>query len=70
MTMAITLRGRWMRRGRCSMRDELAVASRYWDIGELGDMHHNPAKNVLHRKFTLEEVAAQTGTIGGGSCAA
>ena len=41
--------------------DELAVASRYWDIGELGDMHHNPAKNVLHRKFTLEEVAAQCG---------
>src|ERR1700739_947333 len=41
--------------------DELAVASRYWDIGELGDMHHNPAKNVLHRKFTIEEVAAQCG---------
>jgi len=41
--------------------DELAVASRYWDIGELGDMHHNPAKNVLHRKYALEEVAAQTG---------
>jgi uncharacterized protein len=41
--------------------DELAVASRYWDIGELGDMHHNPAKNVLHRKFTVEEVATQTG---------
>jgi uncharacterized protein len=41
--------------------DELSAASRYWDIGELGDMHHNPAKNVLHRKFTVEEVAAQTG---------
>ncbi len=41
--------------------DELAVASRYWDIGELGDMHHNPAKNVLHRKFTPDEVATQTG---------
>ena len=41
--------------------DELAVASRYWDIGELGDMHHNPAKNVLHRKLTIDEVAAQTG---------
>ena len=37
--------------------DELAVASRYWDIGELGDMHHNPAKNVLHRKFSVEDVA-------------
>jgi uncharacterized protein YyaL (SSP411 family) len=41
--------------------DELAVAMRYWDIGEIGDMHHNPAKNVLHRKFTVEEVAAQCG---------
>jgi hypothetical protein len=40
--------------------EELAVASRYWDIGDLGDMHHNPAKNVLHRKFTIAEVAAQT----------
>ncbi|MGA7242942.1 MAG: thioredoxin domain-containing protein [Terracidiphilus sp.] len=39
--------------------DELSVASLYWDIGELGDMHHNPAKNVLHRKFTVEEVANQ-----------
>jgi uncharacterized protein YyaL (SSP411 family) len=39
----------------------LAVASRYWDIGELGDMHHNPAKNVLHRNLTLDEVAAQCG---------
>ncbi|HEY2468070.1 MAG TPA: thioredoxin domain-containing protein [Terracidiphilus sp.] len=41
--------------------DELAVASPYWDIGELGDMHHNPAKNVLHRKFTIEEISAQVG---------
>ncbi len=40
--------------------DELAVASLYWDIGELGDMHHNPAKNVLHRKFTIDEVAKQS----------
>ena len=41
--------------------DELELMSRYYDIGELGDMHHNPAKNVLHRKFSLEEVAAQLG---------
>ena len=38
--------------------DEMDVASRYYDIGELGDMHHNPAKNVLHRKYTVEQVAA------------
>jgi uncharacterized protein len=41
--------------------DELAVSGPYWDIGELGDMHHNPAKNVLHRKFTLDDIASQTG---------
>jgi uncharacterized protein YyaL (SSP411 family) len=41
--------------------EELGVASLYWDIGELGDMHHDPAKNVLHRKFTVAEVATQIG---------
>jgi uncharacterized protein len=41
--------------------DELGVAALYWDIGELGDMHHNPARNVLHRNFTIEEVAAKAG---------
>jgi uncharacterized protein YyaL (SSP411 family) len=40
---------------------ELDLAARYWDIGELGDMHHNPAKNVLHVKRALKEFAAQTG---------
>ena len=40
--------------------DELRVASVYWDIGALGDMHHNPAKNVLHRKYTLAEISTQT----------
>ena len=30
---------------------------RYYDIGEIGDMHHNPAKNVLHVRETLEGVA-------------
>jgi len=40
--------------------DELNVATLYWDIGELGDMHHNPARNVLHRKYTLNELAAES----------
>jgi len=40
--------------------EELSVAEPYWDIGELGDMHHNPARNVLHRKFSIEELAART----------
>ena len=41
--------------------EELEFASKYWDIGELGDMHHNPAKNVMHVNHTLAEMAAQTG---------
>ncbi|MGD0729725.1 MAG: thioredoxin domain-containing protein [Terracidiphilus sp.] len=40
---------------------ELAFAEIYWDIGELGDMHHNPAKNVLHVNHTVAEMAAETG---------
>src|SRR6185369_4316967 len=40
---------------------ELDFAARYWDLGELGDMHHNSAKNVLHRKFSMEDLAAQIG---------
>ncbi len=36
---------------------EMAVASAYYDIGEIGDMHHNPAKNVLHVRGTLDGVA-------------
>lgn len=42
-------------------RAELDVAARYYDIGELGDMHHNPAKNVLHRKYALEDLTEDTG---------
>ena len=45
--------------------EELEFASSYWDIGELGDMHHNPAKNVLHVKQTLEEIARQRGDVEG-----
>jgi uncharacterized protein YyaL (SSP411 family) len=33
---------------------ELEFAASYWDIGELGDMHHNPAKNVLYVRQPLE----------------
>lgn len=39
------------------LENELAVAGLYFDIGEMGDMHHNPKKNVLHVKYTIEEVA-------------
>jgi uncharacterized protein len=37
---------------------ELEFSSSYWDIGELGDMHHNPSKNVLHVKQALDKKAA------------
>lgn len=40
--------------------EEMSVAGPWWDIGELGDMHHNPARNVLHRKYTLEDLAVPT----------
>jgi len=40
---------------------EVAIAVRYWAIREVGDMHHNPAKNVLHVRQTVEEIAIQTG---------
>ncbi len=39
--------------------DELAAASEYYDIGPIGDMRHNPAKNVLHIRHTLDAVAAK-----------
>jgi len=37
--------------------DEAAVATLYYDIEEAGDMHHNPAKNVLHIQNSTEEIA-------------
>src|SRR3978361_1503024 len=37
--------------------EELAVAGPYHHIGEIGDMHHNPAKNVLHVRTTIQSVA-------------
>jgi uncharacterized protein len=41
--------------------DEMALAELYYDIGDLGDMHHNPQKNVLYCRFSLEEVAQKLG---------
>ncbi len=38
-------------------REELAAAELWYDIGDLGDMHHNPKKNVLHCGLSLEEIA-------------
>jgi uncharacterized protein YyaL (SSP411 family) len=36
---------------------EMRVAGEYFDIGELGDMHHNPQKNTLHVDYSLAEAA-------------
>jgi uncharacterized protein len=36
--------------------EELALVTAYYDIGEIGDMHHNVAKNVLHAKLGLHAV--------------
>jgi hypothetical protein len=43
--------------------EEMDFAASYWDIGELGDMHHNPAKNVLYVNWTLEEKAENAGDL-------
>ena len=48
---------------------ELPIAESYFDIGELGDMHHNPQKNVLHRKYSIPELAKKAG-LGVGEAAA
>jgi len=41
--------------------DELKAAEYHYDIGEIGEMHHNPQKNVLHVRNSAEEIASRTG---------
>jgi hypothetical protein len=41
--------------------DDIDLALRYWDIGELGDMHHDPSRNVLHLNHSIEVFAAEIG---------
>ena len=38
--------------------EEFAAASEYYDIGEIGEMHHNHEKNVLFVAKNIREVAA------------
>jgi uncharacterized protein YyaL (SSP411 family) len=40
---------------------EMAVAGPYFDIGEIGDMHHDVRKNVLHIDLALSDVAKAAG---------
>ncbi len=37
--------------------EEARVATLHYDINEIGEMHHNPAKNVLYQRATVEEIS-------------
>ncbi|HEU4648565.1 MAG TPA: thioredoxin domain-containing protein [Gemmatimonadales bacterium] len=39
--------------------EELEVAAAYYDIGTAGEMHHNPAKNVLYIAAPLHTIAVR-----------
>ena len=39
--------------------DEAQVVCLHFDINEVGEMHHNPAKNVLFQRASLEEIATR-----------
>jgi hypothetical protein len=36
--------------------EELQVATLHYDIGEVGEMHHNHEKNVLHLRASMEDI--------------
>ena len=40
--------------------EELSIAELYFDIGTVGDMHHDPTRNVLFTPYTLAQVATRT----------
>jgi len=40
---------------------DVEIALGYWGIHEIGDMRHDPARNVLHLEQTVDELAAKTG---------
>jgi uncharacterized protein len=37
--------------------EEANVACLYYDINEIGEMHHNPAKNVLYVRSSVEDIS-------------
>jgi uncharacterized protein len=41
--------------------DEARVVCLHYDINEIGEMHHNPAKNVLYMRASVEEIAKRLG---------
>ncbi len=40
--------------------EEAQVAALRYDINEIGEMHHNPAKNVLFVRASIDEIATRT----------
>lgn len=41
--------------------EEAQVACLRYDINEIGEMHHNPAKNVLYQRAPVEEISSRMG---------
>ncbi len=41
--------------------EEFRIAEAYFNLRPVGDMHHNPAKNVLHTPRAIEDVAKALG---------
>jgi uncharacterized protein YyaL (SSP411 family) len=41
--------------------EELQVAALRYDINEIGEMHHNPAKNVLYVRASIAEIGRRLG---------
>ncbi len=39
--------------------EEMEVACLHYDINEVGEMHHNPEKNVLYQRASVEEIATR-----------
>ena len=39
--------------------EEAQIAALFYDINEIGEMHHNPAKNVLYERAPISEIAAR-----------
>ncbi len=41
--------------------EEFEIAANCYNLRDIGDMHHNPRKNVLHTRTGMEEFAAESG---------
>lgn len=52
----------------CLNEEEFKVAALHYDIGEIGEMHHNPAKNVLYVRARVDEISRRLGKSEGEVC--